>query len=128
MKWVNLLWSIVLLGLITFFFTWLDSHNTGVISAGFGFAVIAWVVFWIISPIILFLRIFRIIKYATGFIYIFTGTANIAIGLSGLCFILHSTVRKDYPTTILLMINVLIGLFIFTDSFIITIPGYRRGG
>jgi hypothetical protein len=126
MKWVNLLWSIVLLGFIILFFARLSSRSTGVISAGFGFAAIAWVAIVVVSPIILLLRIFRVIKYATSFIYILTGTANFAIGLPGLYYVIRSATQNGYQPAMLLIINVLIGSFIYIDSFIITIPGYRR--
>ena len=126
MKWVNLLWSIVLLAFITLFFARLSSHSTGEISAGFGFAAIAWVAIVVVSPIILLLRIFRVIKYATSFIYILTGTANFVIGFSGLYYVFRSTTQNGYQPAMLLITNIIFGSFVYIDSFITPIPGYRK--
>lgn|SRR5260221_13503323 len=125
MKWVNLLWSVVVLGFITLFFARLSTRSTGPISGAVGYAAIVWITILVISPIILLLRIFRAIKNSSFFIYILTGTANFAIGIPGLYFVFHSNVSLGYTTTFLLLLNILMGSFVYIDTFITTIPGYR---
>ena len=126
MKWVNLLWSVVILGFIILFFARISSHYTGPLSPGFAWAAIAEIVIIILSPVILLLRVFRTIKDAGSFGYIFIGTANGVIGITGLYFAARNSAHVGYLSVILFMLNILIGTFIFTDAFLTTIPGYTK--
>jgi len=128
MKWISLLWSIVLIGLLTLILAHLSSRpSDSIIDPAFGYGLIAWVVVCIVSPIILALRLFRIIRSSSSFIYILTGTASIAIGILGLYLIVPDDhFRNKNSILLILSINVLIGLFICIDAFVITIPGLRK--
>ena len=99
-------------------------HSLGPLSPVFGSAVVVWIVCIIISPILLLLRIFRVIKTSDSFIYIFMGTTNLLIGVAGLYNALDHAAKIYYSFIALAGINVLFGLFIFIDAFIRTIPGY----
>jgi len=128
MKWVSLLWSIILLGVLTLILTYLSSQPADVtIGPAFGYAVIVWIIVCIISPIVITLRLFRIIKSASSFVYILTGTASIVIGILGLYFMAPGAGYKNKTGILLILLcNVLLGLFVFFDAFIITIPGLRK--
>jgi hypothetical protein len=44
-----------------------------------------------------------------------------------LYFISHGTATKiDYTIRVILLLNILIACFVYTDSFIKTIPGFRK--
>ena len=128
MKWISLLWSIVLIGLLTLILAHLSSRpSDSIIDPAFGYGLIAWVVVCIVSPIILALRLFRIIRSSSSFIYILTGTASIAIGILGLYFMAPGADYKNKTGILLILLcNVLLGLFVFIDAFIVTIPGFRK--
>jgi len=130
MKWINLLWSIVLLGLLSLIIAYLSSRSSDtIVGPAFGYALIVWIVVCIISPIILILRLLRIIRSSSSFIYILTGTASIAIGIFGLYFLAPGDYFKNKPVIlVILSLNVLIGLFVYVDAFIIKIPGFRKEG
>ena len=128
MKWISLLWSIVLLGGLALILTYLSSQPADVtIGPALGYAVTVWIVVCIISPIVVILRLFRIIMSGSSFVYILTGTASIAIGVLGIYFIAPSADFKNKNSILLVLLcNVLLGLFIFLDAFIVTIPGFRQ--
>ena len=128
MKWISLLWSIVLLGLLTLILAYLSSRpSDAIIDRAFGYGLTVWIIVCIVSPIILILRLFRIIQSSSSFIYILIGTASIAIGILGLYFIGPGDHFKNKTSILsILSLNVLIGLFIYVDAFVITIPGFRK--
>jgi len=128
MKWISLLWSIVLLGVLTLILTYLSSRPADVtIGPAFRYAIIVWIVVCIISPVIVILRLFRIIRSASSFAYVLTGTASIAIGILGLYFMAPGADYKNKTGILLILLcNVLLGLFVFIDAFIVTIPGFRK--
>jgi hypothetical protein len=126
MKWVNLLWSLVIVASCTVFCIWINPRSTGPLGAGFGFAVLAWAACILISPVVLLMRILRVMKKAENFIYIFMGTANLAIGLLGVYAEVHSQTHFDFQVIACLAINLLFGGFAFVDTFIKTIPGCRK--
>jgi hypothetical protein len=128
MKWINLLWSIVLLGLLALILTYLSSRISDVtIGPSFGYGLIVWIIICLVSPIILTLRILRVIVDPSSFVYILTGTANLAIGVLGLYFVYPGGYFRNKQIFILILsVNVLLGLFIYVDAFIRTIPGSRK--
>lgn len=128
MKWINLLWSIVLLGSLSLILAFLSSRASDtIVGPAFGYALIVWIVICIVSPIILVLRLFRIIRTSSAFIYILAGTASIAIGILGLYFLAPGDYFKNKTSILgILSLNLLIGLFIFIDSFVKTIPALRN--
>ena len=127
MKWISLLWSIVLMGLLTLLVFLSSRPSNATIDPAFGYGLINWIVICVVSPIILTLRLFRVIRSPSSFIYILTGTASIAIGILGLCFIVPGDDFKNKTSIVLILsLNVLIGLFVCIDAFIITIPGFRK--
>jgi hypothetical protein len=126
MKWVNLLWSLVIVASFTIFCIWINPRTTGPLGAGFSFAVLASAACILISPVILLTRITRITKNADGFVYIFMGTANLAIGILGVYAEVRSRTPFDFQVIACLTINLLFGGFAFVDTFVKTIPGYRR--
>ncbi|OJW54560.1 MAG: hypothetical protein BGO55_25540 [Sphingobacteriales bacterium 50-39] len=128
MKWINLLWSIVLLGLLSLILAYLSSRSSDtIVGPAFGYALIAWIVICIISPIILILRLLRVIRSSSSFIYILTGTASIAIGFLGLYFMGPGDYfRNKLAILVIFSLNLLIGLFIYGDAFVKTIPGLQK--
>jgi hypothetical protein len=126
MKWVNLLWSLVIVASCTLFCIWINPRSAGPLGAGFSFAVLAWAACILISPVVLLMRILRVMENADTFIYIFMGTANLAIGILGVYAEVHSRTPFDFQVIACLAINLLIGGFAFFDTFIKTIPGYRK--
>jgi hypothetical protein len=86
----------------------------------------AWIAILVLSPIVLLLRIFRAIKDPGSFGYIFAGTANLAMGITGLYFVAHNSAHVGFLAVILLILNILIGTVIFTDAFLTAIPGYTK--
>ena len=126
MKWVNLLWSLVIVASCTLFCIWINPRSTGPLGAGFSFAVLAWAACILISPVVLLMRILRVMKKADNFVYILLGTANLAIGLLGMYAELHSPPKLDYQVIACITINIIFGCFVFVDTFIMTIPGYQR--
>jgi len=127
MKWISLLWSIVLMGLLTLLVYLSSRPSNATIDPAFGYGLIIWMVICVVSPIILMLRLFRLIRSSSSFIYILTGTASIAIGILGLYLVTPSDqFRNKNSILLILSINVLIGLFIYIDAFVITIPGLRK--
>ena len=126
MKWTKLLWSVIILGSIALILAWLTSRSTGgIISAWFPFALLIWLIVSLCSPAVLILRLLRTIRSADSFIYIFTGTANLATGIPGIVFGSHDP-TSDIFIFIGFVLNVLFGAFIFIDAFLITIPGFVR--
>src|SRR5258708_24882168 len=118
MKWLSLLWSIVLLGFLALFFAYISSRPpTGILSPAFGYVTIFWIAVCIISPIILTLRLLRIMPSPSSFIYILTGTANLAIGVLGIGYIAPADiVQNNIGTLSVLLLNILIGCFIYIDA------------
>jgi len=128
MKWISLLWSIVLLGALTLLIVYMSSRpSQAIIGPAFGYVLIIWFSICIISPIVIVLRLFRIIRSSSSFIYILTGTASLAIGLLGMYFmVLIEKVASHIGMPIVYILNVLIGSYIYTDAFIKPIPGLRK--
>lgn len=127
MKWIYLLWSVVCLGALALFFAWISSRVTGKIDPTFAWGAIAWFAISVLSPIIILLRLFRIIQTSISFIYILIGTANFVIGILGLYVVIHGAATMMGNTIIvILLLNILIASFIYIDSFIATIPGFRK--
>jgi len=128
MKWLKLLWSVVLLGFLALLISYVSSYpSAGKITPAFWFSIITWIAICIISPIILILRLLRILPSPTSFIYILTGTASLAIGLLGIYYVAPAgKAQNNIGTCVVLALNIFIGCFIYTDTFIKTIPGLRR--
>lgn len=128
MKWLKLLWSVVLLGFWALFLAYLSSRpSTDIINPAFGFIVITWVAICVITPIILVLRLFRVIRSPTSFIYILVGTASLIVGILGIFFVIPAgKVQNNIGTLIILVLNIILGCFIYTDAFVKTVPGLRR--
>ena len=129
MKWVSLLWSVVLLGFLALFFAYISSRpSTSVLSPILLYVTIFWIAVCIVSPIILTLRLLRIILSPASFIYILTGTANLAIGILGIYYIAPADkVGNNMGTLFILSLNTITGCFVYIDAFIKTIPGIRKG-
>lgn len=127
MKWVYLLWSVVLLGGLALLFSIVSSNSLGKISPAFELAVITWIVICIVSPVILILRLLRTIRNASSFIYVLMGTANLAIGIIGLSYIIPAkNALTDSIILLVLFLNVLMGAFVYVDIFIKTLPGFTK--
>lgn len=129
-KMQKLLWSFVLIGAVTLFVIWRFYHNQS--PLGYGFDL--WVLFimmsfltLLISPIIVLLRLLRVIKNKESFGYILIGSINFCIGASGLYFEPYTHIQRGYyGLLIMYIVNLLIFVFIFTDTFIKAVPGLRK--
>ena len=128
MKWLKLLWSVVLLGFWALFLAYLSSRpSTDIINPAFGFIVITWVAICVVTPIILILRLFHVLRSPTSFIYILVGTASLTIGFLGMLYVIPAgKVQNNIGTLIILALNIIIGCFIYIDAFVRTIPGLRQ--
>ena len=127
MKWVNLIWSVVLLGALSLLIAVLSSNATGVIAPWFVYTVFIWIVICICSPIVFILRLTRQIKNAGSFLYILTGMANLAIGIIGhICLFKVSISQSVFLSRVVLTLNLLLACFIFVDAFVIPPPRNLR--
>lgn len=128
MKWISLLWSVVLLGFIALSIGYVSSRpSQGIIGPAFGYALIVWITVSITSPVVVILRIFRIIRSASSFIYILMGTASICLGMLGLCYIVPTPeIKNKIGILSILSLNTLLGCYIYFDAFVTTIPGLRE--
>jgi hypothetical protein len=126
MKWVYLFWSAVLLTGMALFVVRIAERSAGPLSPVFSFEMIACIASTLITPVVLLLRIFRVIKSPHSFIYIFMGAANLMIGIASLYSALDHDTNVYYGFIVLAWLNILFGLFIFIDAFVRTIPGYKR--
>ncbi len=128
MKWIKLLWSVVFLGGVALYLAYLSSlASPGKISPAFVFSLFISIAICIVGPIILLLRLLRILRSPTSFIYILSGTASLALGIFGLYFLAPAdNLQKNIGTFIILALNIIIGCFIYTDAFVRTIPGLRN--
>jgi len=128
MKWISLLWSIVVLGLLGLLFAIISSRpSIQSLSSSFVIGYISWMAICCVSPIILLLRLFRIIRSSSSFFYILAGTANIAAGVIGFWYILPAeNLQNNTVILSLFLLNILLGCFIYFDAFIKTIPGFIK--
>ena len=122
LKWQKLLWSFVAIGAIALFFSWQAYPSTDTLGYGFDlwvFALIASFACAIISPIVILLRLFRIIKNRESFGYIFIGTFNFCVGVYGVFQLagMHLQ-RNNYILFVVFIVSLLCFGFIFTDTFI----------
>ena len=128
MKWLKLLWSVVLLGFWALVLAYLSSRlSTDIINPAFGFIVVTWVTICVVAPIILFLRLLRVLRSSSSFIYILVGTASLTVGLLGMLYVIPAgKVQNNIGTLIVLALNIIIGCFIYIDAFVKIIPGLRQ--
>ena len=128
MKWISLLWSIVVLGFLVLLSDIISSRQSiQPLSSAFVIFYLFWSAISFVSPVILLLRLFRIIRSPASFIYILTGTVNIGVGITGLLYILPAENTRNNTTVLaLFLLNMLLGSFIAFDAFIKTIPGFRK--
>src|SRR5258708_16119060 len=89
-KWQKLLWSVVIIGIITLFLQIVYAQSYQGPGPAF-VLLLLWPELLFISLIILLMRLLRFIIKRYSFIYIFTGTVNLAIGIVGFYLSLAST-------------------------------------
>ncbi|SRR5258708_3016661 len=125
-KWQKLLWSVVIIGIITLFLQIVYAQSYQGPGPAF-VLLLLWPELLFISLIILLMRLLRFIIKRYSFIYIFTGTVNLAIGIVGFYLSLAST---DYGGFWMYnkfdIWNILAACFIFLDVFIKQIGGLRK--
>jgi hypothetical protein len=128
MKWIKLLWSIVFLGVVALWLLYICSRpSPGKLDPLFSFGAISWVIISVITPLVLGCRLLRLIRLPSSFLYIFTGTANLAIGIAGIWYVAQSgNVHDNIGTISILALNILAACFIFVDAFITPIAGLRK--
>ena len=125
-KWLKLLYSTVIAGAFTVFFMTRDHSRFTTLDSRFVLFLLAWGITIISSPIILVLRLVRLIPDSGSFMYILTGTINCFIGTYGLFELFRMGYSNDlYQEALLLTANVLVAAFILFDSFVKEIPGFR---
>jgi len=128
LKYQKLLWSFVIIGAVTLFFVWRLHPSHSDLGYGFDLWVLFMIAVWITiiaSPIVLLLRLLRIIKNRESFGYILTASVNLCVGTYGLWQLAGSHMKNDFYILVHLG-NLLLSLFIFTDTFIKKLPGIRR--
>lgn len=125
-KWLKLSGSAIIAGTLTVFFMTRDHSRYTTIDSRFVLFLLAWGITIISSPIILFLRLIRLIPDRASFLYILTGTVNCFIGCYGLLELFRMGYSSDlYQEALLLTANVLMAAFILFDSFVKEVPGLR---
>ena len=129
-KYQKLLWSFVLITAMTLFFIRNSYHSQSDLGSGFDLWVwfmIASFVNIMVSPIVIVLRLLRVIKNQESFGYILTGAINLCVGGYGLFQLIGTTPhRNNYFLFIIYISNLLFFLFIFIDVFIEELPGIRK--
>lgn len=125
-KWLKLLYSTAIAVALTVFFMTRDHSRFTTLDSRFVLFLLAWGITIIASPIILALRLIRLIPDNGSFMYILTGTINGFIGSYGLFELFKMGYSSDlYQEALLLTANVLVATFILFDSFVKEIPGFR---
>jgi hypothetical protein len=124
MKWVNLLWSFIVIGVIAFLLELLAAHSTSKLAAVAANVFVIWVMISAISPIVLALRLFRVIRTNGSFWYIFIGTANLVLGIAAAIYVLFGKAMPlDYLFALTIGFNLFTATYIFIDVFKKAIPG-----
>jgi len=113
-------------GAFALFFSTRDHSSGTALDSRFILFILAWGITLISSPVILFLRLLRVIPERDSFLYILTGTINCFVGLYGLTELLSLGFSRDvYQEMVLLLFDVLMAAFVFVDAFVREIPGLR---
>jgi hypothetical protein len=120
-KWSNLIWSLGILGALTAYFARIAALGSYVPGL-FGFFFVSWAICLPVSVFIVLLRSLRLIG-RSGFIYVFLGLSCFYLGNCGLFFGIGD-MKRDTLWVVLYWLTVVIGIFIFVDTFIIEIPGF----
>jgi hypothetical protein len=124
-KFLKLLCSAIIAGAFSVFFMTRDHSRYTTLDSRFVLFLLAWGITIISSPIILTLRLIRLIPERGSFLYILTGTVNCFIGGYGLFELFRMGYSSDlYQEALLLTLNLLIAAFILIDSFVREIPGF----
>jgi hypothetical protein len=124
-KWLRLLYSAIIAGAFAVFFMTRDHSRFTTIDSRFILFLLAWGITIISSPVILVLRLIRLIPDSGSLMYILTGTINCFIGSYGLFELFRMGYSSDlYQEALLLTANVLVAAFILFDSFVKEIPGF----
>lgn len=126
LKYQKLLWAFVVIVAVVLFFMWRFYPSKS--DLGYGFDL--WVLFMIcsvaiilISPIVILLRLTRIIKGRESFGYILIGSLNICLGGYGLFELIVSHIQHGFYGLLLMRVaNLSFASFIFIDTFVKEIP------
>lgn len=118
MRWIKLLWSIVLFGSIILLFAIISSKatdNLGPSFAFFSWMVIVWIGVSIFSLVVLILRLLRIVQ-SDSFLYILAGTGSLIFGFGGLFYIIASDLNS-FPYIAVFGLTLLLSGYIFWGAF-----------
>lgn len=116
LRWQKILWSVVIIFALTLAAYIRYSRYNNIISFWI-YPYFIWPYVFIPSIIILILRFFRISIFQESFIYIFIGTLNFCIGVTGAYLIAKGDEKLSLLIHSMFYLNILLGSIIFMDVF-----------
>ena len=120
-KWLNLIYSLAILGALSVYFAWMAGHGSCVPGL-FGFFFVSWAICLPVSLFIVLLRLLRVIG-RLEFVYVFLGVGCFYLGNCGLLFGIGN-MKRDALWVGLYWATIVIGIFILVDIFFMEIPGF----
>ena len=116
LRWLKILWSLVIIFAITLFAYLRYTHTYHVINFSI-FRYFIWPYAILLSVIVLILRLFKLGISQASFMYILIGTMNFCIGLVGAYIVAASDSPVGISNHAIFYANLFIAIIIFVDVF-----------
>jgi hypothetical protein len=124
LKWQKLLWSAIVLLALGLLYNRCDNRNESLFGM-FGLLLMSWSITIWMSAIVLILRLFRLLG-RENFIYIFTGSTSLILGIWETYINIFSPGKIDAFWLSIGLLTLGISIFILIDVFVEEIPGFRK--
>jgi hypothetical protein len=128
LKWLKLLGSIVIIGLFAFIFTYKTYRGADGVSGFTLFAItdFTWGMLLLMSPLMIVLRLFRIVIRRRAFIYLLAATLDTCLATYGL--MVASAIALPGKFALCMALSWLFAAVMMTDIFVRELPDLRRTG